>query len=392
MKKIFTLLSMAFFAISVNAQDSGSENSSVEKIDVCSAEVKALIETSIANPTVLNSPLYISVTKEEKIYPAGTYIKNNYEAVTGGSPIGLKNYAWEASTTNVTLKANSTLNADSENNAESWQFSTTGTYNEETKTYGNTSLTVTGCDPEFTNYICAKTGNPSAAYKQFYEYPSKKTTDAEGNEINLVDENGNYVSDEDGEPIFRLLEPVWEPGQGDLPAKGCFYEFTSKKDGVLKLAIFLNKNLANNKLYIIDESTKEEGYKALTNDQLTIKGFRQNFNFETESDRGTSNLVDWTLTDEYLITTANIANGGTNRPFYGYVAFNVKANVTYMALTPKSQLGLYGFSFTPSDNTGISSLKSEDNSNAPIYNLAGQKVSDEYKGLIIQNGKKSIKK
>lgn len=32
------------------------------------------------------------------------------------------------------------------------------------------------------------------------------------------------------------------------------------------------------------------------------------------------------------------------------------------------------------------------NGEAPIYNLAGQRVSKEYKGVVIQNGKKFIKK
>lgn len=32
------------------------------------------------------------------------------------------------------------------------------------------------------------------------------------------------------------------------------------------------------------------------------------------------------------------------------------------------------------------------NVNAPMYNLAGQRVSKSYKGIVIQNGKKMIKK
>lgn len=32
------------------------------------------------------------------------------------------------------------------------------------------------------------------------------------------------------------------------------------------------------------------------------------------------------------------------------------------------------------------------NENVPIYNLAGQRVGKDYKGVVIQNGKKFIKK
>ena len=35
---------------------------------------------------------------------------------------------------------------------------------------------------------------------------------------------------------------------------------------------------------------------------------------------------------------------------------------------------------------------SEVNENTPIYNLAGQRVSKDYKGVVIQNGKKFVRK
>lgn len=51
--------------------------------------------------------------------------------------------------------------------------------------------------------------------------------------------------------------------------------------------------------------------------------------------------------------------------------------------------------FVPgSEPTGISTISSDAkaNENAPIYNLAGQKVGKDYKGVVIQNGKKFILK
>ena len=41
--------------------------------------------------------------------------------------------------------------------------------------------------------------------------------------------------------------------------------------------------------------------------------------------------------------------------------------------------------------TGINSVNADNNENAPIYNLAGQRVNKAQKGIFIQNGKKSIK-
>ncbi len=48
---------------------------------------------------------------------------------------------------------------------------------------------------------------------------------------------------------------------------------------------------------------------------------------------------------------------------------------------------------TGSETTGIQSVKSETiDLNAPAYNLAGQKVAEGYKGVVIQNGVKRIQK
>lgn len=44
------------------------------------------------------------------------------------------------------------------------------------------------------------------------------------------------------------------------------------------------------------------------------------------------------------------------------------------------------------NSSGINTVKAELNNDAPVYNLAGQKVDNGYKGVVIQNGKKMIQK
>ena len=44
-----------------------------------------------------------------------------------------------------------------------------------------------------------------------------------------------------------------------------------------------------------------------------------------------------------------------------------------------------------STETGIRSVKTGDRSQETVYNLAGQKVNSRYRGIVIQNGKKTIK-
>ena len=47
----------------------------------------------------------------------------------------------------------------------------------------------------------------------------------------------------------------------------------------------------------------------------------------------------------------------------------------------------------PSTTTGIDDVTTVVNDkDAPVYNLAGQRVSKDYKGVVIQNGKKRINK
>lgn len=54
-------------------------------------------------------------------------------------------------------------------------------------------------------------------------------------------------------------------------------------------------------------------------------------------------------------------------------------------------MSFYGFIFTTSGATGISDLTADKaDANAPVYNLAGQRVSKDTKGILIQNGKKFI--
>ena len=42
--------------------------------------------------------------------------------------------------------------------------------------------------------------------------------------------------------------------------------------------------------------------------------------------------------------------------------------------------------------TGIESVQTQQLQNGAIYNLAGQKVGNDYKGIVIKNGKKYLMK
>ena len=59
----------------------------------------------------------------------------------------------------------------------------------------------------------------------------------------------------------------------------------------------------------------------------------------------------------------------------------------------KSGINIYDIKYTPSSATGITNVNaSAVAADAPVYNLAGQKVSASYKGIVIKNGKKFLNK
>lgn len=70
-------------------------------------------------------------------------------------------------------------------------------------------------------------------------------------------------------------------------------------------------------------------------------------------------------------------------------------NAKSVELTPeKHQVRVKSFIITlENDHTGIKEMTNKTlNENAPIYNLAGQRVGKDYKGVVVQNGKKFIKR
>lgn len=122
------------------------------------------------------------------------------------------------------------------------------------------------------------------------------------------------------------------------------------------------------------------------NDLVTIK----NFTFSKE---------------EYQAGKFNYyANDGEQKIMI-YDKFNKVGGVAELTEGEKYTVtGLYGAIFKgtpeilptqaviPGSSTGISNITTSAADNAPAYNLAGQKVNAAYKGIVIKNGKKMIKK
>ena len=223
---------------------------------------------------------------------------------------------------------------------------------------------------------------------------------------------------------FSVTGDEWTEGCGSLPGQGSYLRITPIVDGSVEIGVFINKG--GHALYIIDESTKADGYKLLPVSSVKVAGgyFQNNGwegNYKAEGLNGEGKipegktykdmvdyLNEWVMPDSRIIQEQ--PSGTIGRPFMGILQFDVKKGVSYIIMNPKSQVGFYGFAYAydqaaaeaesglpePTGPAGIESVKTSQakalNVNAPMYNLAGQQVNSGFKGLVIQNGKKFVVK
>lgn len=72
-------------------------------------------------------------------------------------------------------------------------------------------------------------------------------------------------------------------------------------------------------------------------------------------------------------------------------AFTAKTNGAYLAVPKSSTSAKSGFRFDGT-TTGVNTINAKTTTNDVIYNIQGQRVGANYKGLVIVNGKKMIRK
>lgn len=97
---------------------------------------------------------------------------------------------------------------------------------------------------------------------------------------------------------------------------------------------------------------------------------------------------------QYITADGGLAaEQATDADVYAALAYDVEPGNTYFFWVSGSKIMLCGLAFDASgDVNGISNVVApEADANAPIYNLAGQRVSSDFKGIAIQNGKKFVK-
>ena len=216
----------------------------------------------------------------------------------------------------------------------------------------------------------------------------------------------------DGTPTghYRAAYEYYQPGMETMPLVGLYYKFSPKADGSLKVQVWANKG--NRNTYVIDGETKEavkytaEGY---------INGQKANYDtpaIDPETGEPKLDNQDNPVYEQYAIffsaeeiqerhNAAKVGEDGVDaapyvidqggQAFWGWITFPVKAGKTYWLFQDSSQVGFGGFDFTPAASDvpdGITESIVVKPATGKTYNLRGQEVDANYRGIVVKDGKK----
>lgn len=335
MKKIFTLISMAFVAMSVNAQTDESYVA-VDADGNMAVEYASVIDESNVATNVENGSSVVKFgTANVEVEAVGSAEPADKEE--GGQDITIGAQIDEALHLYELVSINSTKPIK-------W----------EKKNQGDINFSYIG-----------GTGVPAVSMVAEEVYTEGEAT-------------GKY----------RVVYTTFDPDKGGEPQSGLYYKFTTKADGALKVGIWANKG--NRTTFLVDSETKQatpylvEGYINGQNGEDGKKKWLSNDEIKAIHDASGNAGNPWVI-------------GAGNQPFWGNVIIDTKAGKTYWLFQGNSQIGFQQYTFYPGkskeDVTSVETIKTvAEKANGARYNLAGQKVDSAYKGVVIQNGRKMLVK
>ena len=195
-------------------------------------------------------------------------------------------------------------------------------------------------------------------------------------------------------------------------ASGAVIQLDAKKDGW----VYIVAKLSTNKQYVVFEEGSAMGYKIAmevkddrfpTNKiNLEIKGEGEYNYIPASVAQPDGPGIQWVVKEALGDPDAATAGNGL-----GVFYFPVAKTCKYYAHATGSKISWTGIYFSETeaasvkvvkedgtefalvgDAAGISTVKANVENNSAIYNLAGQKVAKDYKGLVIKNGVKMIQK
>ena len=113
----------------------------------------------------------------------------------------------------------------------------------------------------------------------------------------------------------------------------------------------------------------------------------------TTATKSTDNMLEGT--DEATTLSANqyaLSLGQKGVGFYLWSGKAIGANKAYLTLTASAGAKAFTFQFDDGETTGILKPVMDEKKDSPAYNLNGVRVNDNYKGIVIKNGKKIYNK
>ncbi|MBE6260301.1 MAG: hypothetical protein E7107_05675 [Prevotella sp.] len=363
MKKIFTLIAMAFVAVGVNAQETDSQGHAAGKYPVKNVVWKSitwkngnnkkdknnndmlfLMGTGNGYATLLADYYYSDDKGDWFTRPAYTYI--SYESGETGIPAYGLYYKFTPAAAG-TLKVNVWVNK------------------------GNRKTFV----------VKASTGAPLVPYVDysFDGYVNGQNTNTDQPKIDP--ETGQQQLDNDGNPVW-IQAPTY---------------FTAEEIKARHDAAKVGEDGVDSAPYVIDAGNQavwgwitlnvEAGESYVIYQQSSQLGFG-GYEFNGESYIACLNMGETIALNTEFANVVDADGNATNVDNRGSVVNFGTASMAVEAVggaEPESVEADF-------DGTGISVLNAELNVNAPVYNLAGQRVENGFKGLVIQNGKKYMVK
>jgi len=244
-----------------------------------------------------------------------------------------------------------------------------------------------------------------------------KASNIKNNDYNVVKIGGNEVLTKGGmqgstnPKDANGNSPAGNVAEGtapSAPASGCVYGLTAKADGI----VYVVAKLSSNKAYTVFEDGAAIGYKAAM--EANNAAFADGKLFVEVKGEGEYNLVTTAIDQLEHIATGDPAseikvnglgviwfpvyNGGK----YLVNACGSKASVSgmYFATAEQdvvvegtdSEAPKAAFTIFSVDPAGISSVAAAKAQNARMFNLAGQEVGKNFKGIVVVNGKKFMNK
>jgi hypothetical protein len=205
------------------------------------------------------------------------------------------------------------------------------------------------------------------------ENPDKKAD----TDPNFIVENGAVNHDKKFFFIRNTGFKIVEEAQYQVPAgqeiylmmNGDIITFEVAEGDSVDVVVTCSKNACKN----IDAADAEDGSQV--NDRkcyINVDG--TNYFAKDAEGNETSDL-------KLYPETANIVKFGLSAGIHTFKKYSGTGNILVSSIE-----------ITPVESTGISTVKATAENNSVIYNIAGQKVSKDYKGLVIKNGKKMIQK